>query len=184
MWVFWQCLVLAAGDSCALLWWCCWLSRFYRFGSAVSIHAKPGQFGYILEMERQRSQRKAAEAVWIRKTRRSCSASTSMEELLVSTELPMDSRRVNEEYPVAQILSTTSRIFLFHFFLLILWWISSKIPSFFSSFLCWYLDGFAVVYGGKPGVFWYFNFFLFNGRSKKMDDCDMYRSGEFKFYSD
>lgn len=59
----------------------------------------------------------------------------------------------------------------------------SKIPSFFSSFLCKYFDGF-VVYGGKPGVFWNFNSFILNVRSKKMDDHDVYRSGELQFYSD
>ena len=77
--------------------------------------------------------------------------------------------------------SSSSSSFIFFLFDFVLNLIS-KIPSFFSSILCKYFDGF-VVYGGKPGVFWNLNSFLSNVRSKKMDDHDVYRNGELQFYS-
>lgn len=50
---------------------------------------------------------------------RICSASSSMEELLLLTELQKDLTRAKEEYPVAQILFTTSRIISLKFLFLI-----------------------------------------------------------------
>ena len=194
MCVFRQCLLLAAGDSwCPLLRQCCWSSRCYRFGSIVSTHAELGQFGYCPEMGwRRRSWRKAASwEVWIRKARRSCSVSISMQLLLLSTKLTLDLRRANEEYPVAQILSTTSRIFIFIFTFCFFFFFFFLLQNFLLNFIqntlvfltifvqvvLWFCS-FMGENRGYFGILIPFDIWM-ERISKKMDDHDLYRSGEF-----
>lgn len=140
MLVFRRCRPQAAGESCSLLWWFCWSSRSSTFGSAAT--AEPGRCGFFREKASERwerdTQREEGRAMRI------CSASTSTGDLLAWTEPQKDLTRAKEEYPVAQILFTTSRIIslqfrLSSFFVLLLSpQLISKIPAFFSLFLIVY----------------------------------------------
>lgn len=158
MLVFRRCRLQAAGESCSLLWWFCWSSRCSIFGSAAT--AKLGRCGFFPETA---SERRKGDTKWkLGRAMRICSASSSMEELLLLTELQKDLTRAKEEYPVAQILFITSRIislkFLFLIFLFCFFQLISKIPAFFLLFLIvyWWIY---VILGRKPGVFWYLKCF-------------------------
>lgn len=91
--------------------------------------------------------------------------STSVEALLTSAELKKELPMINEEFPVAQIPSTTSQLvelllftylsFSFLFFSLcfeLLVDVISKIPTFFSSFPRYYFDLRRNIRGKNEGI--------------------------------
>lgn len=169
-WVFRLCLSPAAGGFCTLLWWWFWSFLFYRFGSAAT--AKQEQYGFSQDTQMcyQRWRQRAATRCRARATEaeRPCSISTSVavSELLTSTKQSKGMKTANEECPVAQINSTTSKII--HFlssFLGKFCWIITKIPTFFSLRL-WNFDGLflaSVIHEvGKPGVFWLLSYPIIN----------------------
>lgn len=128
MLVFRRCrLQAAAGESCCLLWWFCWSSPCSIFASAAT--AKLERCGFFPETpsEKRNTDIKCRS---LGRAMRICSASSSMEDLLVLTEPPVrDLRTAKEEYPVAQILFTTSRIISLKFLLSYCFSISAYIQN-------------------------------------------------------
>lgn len=130
MLVFRRCrLQAAAGESCCLLWWFCWSSPCSIFASAAAATAKLERCGFFPETpsEKRNTNIKCRS---LGRAMRICSASSSMEDLLVLTEQPVrDLRTAKEEYPVAQILFTTSRIISLKFLLSYCFSISAYIQN-------------------------------------------------------